>query len=415
MTSLLKIFLTACLGIVTLLVVIINVNVYHVPDITVDGKESLNGDLLKELAFLEESLDNGGDVAMQNIYPEGYVFINSLYGLSWCNVISKLDPKDSLYRQGHTQIEAAFARVNSQTGREAFDETLPLPYGAFYNGWSNYLLGRKLMIEKQADRDSSEVNHFKKTCGAIALQLKNKTYPASYYNGVWPCDMMVCVASLSLHDRIFEPTYSKPISSWIERVKLSVDKTGLIPHSINSRDSSIAEEARGSSQSLMLIFLKDIDPDFASEQFKLYEKLFINTRFGLTGIREYPKGTFGIGDIDSGPVILQMGGAATIVGMQTTALFGKNEISNQINGTIEGLAFPITTRKNRFYLFGKLPMADAFITWAHSNQKFTVKTSPFFFIFHLYSLAGTILIGVLVWWLWRNPNQKSRLDIGRVR
>lgn len=412
MTRLLKIFLTACLAIVMLLMIIINVNVYRAPDFSVNGKKSLNVNLLKELAFLKESLDNGEDITMQDLYPEGYVFINTLYGLAWCNTIAKLDPKDSLYQHGHTEIETAFAKINSPTGRGPFDETLPLPYGAFYNGWSNYLLGQKLILERQIDRDTSEINQFRKTCAAISFQLKDKTYPASYYNGVWPTDVTICVASLRLHDKIFDAMYSKTISDWSNQIKSSVDKNGLIPHEINLRDGSIAEEARGSSQSLMLIFLKEIDPDFASDQFKRYEKLFIDTRLGLTGIREYPKGTFGIGDVDSGPVIFQMGGAATVVGMQTTGLFGKNEISSQINATIEGLAFPVTTKKDRFYLFGTLPMVDAFIAWAHSNQKSTVKISQSFLTFHLYSLTGTVLIGLLIWWLWRKPKPKSKLVVG---
>jgi hypothetical protein len=157
-----------------------------------------------------------------------------------------------------------------------------------------------------------------------------------------------------------------------------LDKNGLIPHSINYKDQKIAEEARGSSQSLILIFLKEIDADFATEEFKIYQSLFIDTRFGLRGVREYPKGNVGAGDIDSGPVVLQMGGAATIVGLQTTSVFDKSEISSTISSTIEALAFPCQNKLEKFYLFGSLPMIDAFVAWSHSNQQ-TINQRNFFF------------------------------------
>ena len=135
--------------------------------------------------------------------------------------------------------------------------------------------------------------------------------------------MLVSVASLSLHDKLFEPKYAQTIRDWLEKVKNQYDVNGMIPHSVRPSDGRPIEKARGSSQALMLIFLRDIDQQLASDQFKLFKEKFIDTKFGLTGIREYPKGEFGMGDVDSGPVVFGFGGAATIVGMQTLFLYGR--------------------------------------------------------------------------------------------
>lgn len=408
MSKLLKIFQTACLAVFAAILLTLNIRVYHAPEIKIRENDSINLDLLKELRFMEVALAEDADLDMQTIYPEGYVFMNALYGLAWCNVLSELQSNDSLRTKGLAEIENAYNKLDSETGRSNFDETLSLPYGAFYNGWCNYLLGRKLLVEDPSVRDNIQIAQFRSRCDLIASALKQKTYPASYYGQVWPADVMMCAASLVLHDKLFEPKYAPDIADWIEKVKGTVDKNGLIPHSINDRDQTPAETARGSSQSLMLIFLKETDPKFARSQYEIYEKLFIDSRFGLSGIREYPKGEPGMSDVDSGPVIFQMGGAATIVGMQTMLLFNKPEINLKINGTIESLGFPLESQTERWYLFGKLPMADAFIAWSHSAGR-PSSDQPTFITFHLYSIVLGLITVTVIWWLWRKSKPKSNL------
>lgn len=401
MNKALKILLSFLLILILILLLTINIRLYNSPQIEKQGTESVNTDLLKELRFLEHSFADQADSKMQSIYPEGYVFMNALYGLAWCNVLEQSPKQTSHYKKGHDQIQQAFDRINSETGRSIFDETLPLSYGAFYIGWNNYLLGKKLSIENYNDRDSIELDQFKKQCEAIATAINKETYPESYYGGVWPADAMICVASLALHDNMSEPIYSEHIASWIKSVKVNLDKNGFIPHSIHVHDKTIAENARGSSLSLMLIFLKEIDSEFADEQFKLYKSKFYDTRMGLSGIREYPKGELGSGDIDSGPVILQMGGAATIVGLQTTAMFNEPEMSAKISSTLEGLALPVKTKSEKFYLFGMLPMVDAFTAWSHSSLKPIKQNKPIFIEFHLYSFILFAVLIVMCWWLWK--------------
>lgn len=392
------------------LLVIVNIRVYHTPETKTSKNDSLNIDLLKELRFLEAALADGADLKMQEIYPEGYIFMNALYGLAWCDVLSALQSNDSLRSKGLAEIQKAYDKLNSETGRSNFDDTLPLRYGAFYNGWTNYLLGKKLQAQGLSIRDSLDIAQFRSHCDSIASALKRQTYPATYYGQTWPADVMICAASLALHDKLFGPKYTPDIAGWIERVRRTVDNNGLIPHSTNYRDQKPSENARGSSQSLILIFLKEIDPEFARSQYEIYEKLFVDSRFGLTGIREYPAGTFGMGDIDSGPVILQMGGAATIAGLRTTALFGNHETNAKINGTLEALGFPVENQTQRWYLFGAFPMADAFIAWSHSSQPL-VREQTTFFRFHLYCILSILVGGALIWWLWKKSRPKSNLIV----
>lgn len=382
-----------------------NKNLYYKPQINHD---LINDDLKKELHTLKIAFINHADEDMQDLYPEGYIFMNALYGLAWSNTIKSMDHRSELFIEGHQEIQNSFDRINSEKGKSIFDESLPLSFGAFYAGWSTYLIGKKLSLEFIKDRDSNEVNFFKQQCEKIALSIKKRTYPSSYYHGVWPADAIMCVASLSLYDEIFEKKYTGAIHQWISEVKEHLDKDGLIPHSVNSKNQVI-ENARGSSLSLLLIFLKEIDEDFAKQQFSIYRDKFLDSRMGLAGIREYPKGDWGIGDVDSGPVLFQMGASATIVGMQTLNVFGDYEASTHLTGTIEACGFPISSKSERFYLFKQLPMADVFITWCHSALKTNHHSEVSFKRFHAYSLGITILSLSILWFLWKPTKLKFNL------
>jgi hypothetical protein len=157
----------------------------------------------------------------------------------------------------------------------------------------------------------------------------------------------------------------------------------------------------------MLIFLRDIDRSFAEDQFTRFKKNFVDDRFGLTGIREYPMGESGAGDIDSGPVVLGFGGAATLVGMQTLSLFGDHAMSLRIRNAVEALAFPLQREHEKEYLFGALPIADAFIAWSHSGMP-VQEQHVSFARFHVYSIIVFVLLSIFFWILVRDKARDSK-------
>jgi hypothetical protein len=114
MTRALKLFLSFCLCFGLSVLLIINVKLYDSPEMETVGKIRLNADLLKELEFLNHALSENADTKMQSLYPEGYVFMNALYGLAWCNVLHQLNEQVPLYKKGHDQIQQAFNKVNSE-------------------------------------------------------------------------------------------------------------------------------------------------------------------------------------------------------------------------------------------------------------------------------------------------------------
>ncbi len=361
-------------------------------------------DLKAELQGLKHSLDNHADATMQKLYPEGYVFFNALYGLSWCNYLTHFAHGDST--AAHKEIQRAVDNVNSENGRAVFDRDLPIPYGAFYTGWSTYLLGKKLSVEKPAARATVDIELFKQQCDIVAKGLETKTFPASYPGRAWPADAVLCASSLALHDKLFEPTYQELIQQWVVRVKSHLDSNGLIPHEVIPATGKIIEEARGSSQSLMLAFLRDVDDEFFHDQFVRYKEHFFDSRLGLIGIREYPVGRYGLGDVDSGPVVLQMGASATIVGLYAISYTG-DAATIKLYRELEALGMARHVGNEKNYLFGMLPMADAFIAWSHSASSRLNMSSSNFTTFHLYSIAICFLCVGILWLFWGKRNKTT--------
>jgi len=77
--------------------------------------------VVKQLAFLRAELENGADRAAQQQYPEGYFFLNVLYGLTWVQV-GLADPDRSV--DAAAEARWALARIQSSEGTAPFDASL---------------------------------------------------------------------------------------------------------------------------------------------------------------------------------------------------------------------------------------------------------------------------------------------------
>ncbi len=369
-----------------------------------------------QLQFLKSALHQGAGKEMQGLFPEGFIFIQVLYGLTWCDWLQDIEANDPRLSEGLTEIDWTLSEMQSDYGRQIFHEKLPLPYGAFYRGWTNYLLAKKLQLQNPIARDTQQVIQFQENCEAIAQAFENAESPYlnSYYRGTWPADNLVAMASLSLHDQILPPRYDSLQQVWLTKVKKRLDPaTGLIPHSVQDISGFPLEGARGSSQSLMNIFLQDINPDFGRAQFSLYRELFLDYRLGLPGIREYPKGTAGGGDIDSGPMLLDIGGAASIVGIRTMALYGDEATNKGLKGAVEGFGMGRWHGVEKRYIGNWLPMADAFIAWSNvakveqSAADYPSEMRPGVMNWCLLVMA-LVTLGLLLWLWWSSAKRRLR-------
>jgi len=360
-------------------------------------------DIKKQLNFLEDELKNNrlGE-KMQAIYPEGYVFIYALYGLSQAEI--SLDPQANSTSVKEALAEAVFAfdKIDQKETRYTFSPDMSPAYGIYYQGWRNYLLAKILSNDLPFDDRARYESLFSESCDLIAQALKNAESPflPSYPDQAWPADSFLAMASLSLHDQHYPPQYKQDIQRWIEQVRVRLDKSnGMIPHKTFPETGKTLEPPRGGSMALMLRLLAEIDDDFASDQFQLFRANFSGAALGLPMVREYPHGNFGLGDIDSGPVILGTGFAATIVSIGTYQVFGQQALAERQFRTVHAFGLSQSNDKTRTYLLGALPMADAFIVWSRLapgalSADDVTHTSAFFWKFHGLSLIIILLIAL---------------------
>ncbi|MEU3170018.1 hypothetical protein [Streptosporangium sp. NPDC006930] len=354
----------------------------------------------RQLTFLRAALDGGAGDQAQNLFPEGYVFLHVLYGLSWV----ELGMREPAGERSVALREArwALARLESPSGRAPFSADLTPPHGVFHRGWTNWLRGGTLALQPSERRDPAELRRFADDSAALgeAFDASESPYLEAYPGQAWPVDSTVAMASLRLHDTLLPPRFTGTADRWLQAVRQRLDpRTGLLPHHAAPGTGAPAEVARGSSQSLGQRFLVEIDPVFAAEQYRRFRDLYVVFPLGLgPAVREYPVGMDGPGDVDSGPLPLGVSLSATAVALGTAQIHGDAPLAEALANYGELAGLPIDTPWTKRYAFGLLPIGDAFLAWSKTARPWVIPPpSP---------PPATIS-----WW-WRTPLLALLLVIG---
>ncbi|MET7280744.1 hypothetical protein ABZS29_21070 [Kribbella sp. NPDC005582] len=306
---------------------------------------------VKQLHFLRAAIEDGADHQAQGLFPEGYFFLNVLYGLTWVQVATaRPEYEAEAVREARWSLD----RLQSTDGTAPFTRHLDPPYGIFHAGWTNWLRGAIATLDSTAmaeyTRSSTEI--------AKAFEASDSPYLTAYPGQAWPVDSTVAIASLALHDRITTPHFTQTRSRWLELVRQHLDPaTGLMPHQAEPGPTG----ARATSQSIIQRFLPEIDREFAQSQYQLFRDKFV---IGYApGVREFPKGQSGSGDVDSGPLVLGISLSATVVTAGAARLQG-DPLEGALLRVGEIVGAPITGLTTKRYAFGVLPTGDAFLAWS---------------------------------------------------
>jgi hypothetical protein len=376
----------------------LNYRLYYQPQMESVAGRPLNQDLLSQLRFLKTRMHQGAGEDMQQLYPEGFVYLNALYGLSWVELAGGLPNSAALRHEALGETAWAMRAIFSPTGRMIFEQELPLPYGAYYQGWSTYLLGRYLAAQTPTEQAAADVKLFKQNCAQIAQAVAASPTPylESYSGAAWPADGVMCLAALACHDRVFPPQYQPTIRQWLTVVDTRLDSLGMIPHKTGARTGKVQQAALGASQSQLLNFLYEIDSTYARRHFRLYRHHFLTSRFGLPGMRESAQEADNAEHIDSGPVLLDVGGAASIVGRRVMQRYGDTVTAIGLRNSVEAFGMPFQVSGQKRYLFGLLPIADAFIAWSNSLEVHHTMDTSSTWRSRFQALSALLAAGLLV-------------------
>ena len=298
-----------------------------------------------QIAFLEGEFQEGLGQQLQNNYPEGELFSNLIFALS---IIEYAEFETAL---NPSSVERAIFASLSEDSQLNYEEALPLKFGAFYNGWINYILKKYIassLFEASPNQDRIKKIYQDFSQRIVASQKDSIQLLETYSNSIWPADNLVCIASLS-------DEHSTLKKGWLAKIR-QTSKDHLINHY-----GGDLEEVRGSSQALINYFLVEIDAEYAQESQQAYRKRFEDKFLGISFIKEY-ESAIHLADIDSGPVILGYGSVATIM---HTKLLGKLHLqgSRLTYGFLNLLGLPINLFGKKYYLLGQEPMFDIFMLW----------------------------------------------------
>lgn len=335
----------------------------------------------EQVRFLESALAGGAGEDMQELFPEGYFFTHVLTGLAAARPAAPGDA-DAL-----RVARSALAALDSPAGRAPFPASATPANGVFWAGWSLALAVEVARLSGEAG-DRAEVA---RRATGIADALAAAPFLEAYPGQIWPCDTVVAVAALARADALAPvPGVAQVVAGWPARAAAVRDPaTGLLPHRLDV-DGSVLEGPRASSQALMLAFLPDIDPGLAAVDHRRFVDAFVVRELGLVGVREYPAGTDGPGDVDSGPLIAGVSLSASAVALGAAHRQGDSTLAAALDAQAELFALPVPWFGGRRYLFGALPVADAFLAWSRAQPAVAGVAGG----------AGPSEVPGWVWWPW---------------
>lgn len=313
-----------------------------------------------QLTHLRDALDDGAAERMQDLFPEGYAFTEALTGLA---AALPAAPGDHVALD---DARRALAALRSPAGTAPFAAEQQPRFGAFHTGWS-LLLAVEVARLSGSGADAALARSLA-TEVAGALTRSPTGLLTSYPGQVWPVDTVVAVAGLARADRaVGVPGAPAAVQAWVRRAATFLDPaTGLLPHR-TTVDGQTLQGPRGSSQALVQLFWPDVDAESAPRSWARFRRAFVVRRAGLVGVREFPVGTRGRADVDSGPLLLGVSPSATVVALGAARRAGDLRLATGLDREAELLGLPLQWRGARSYALGLLPVGDAFLAHARAQ------------------------------------------------
>ena len=309
----------------------------------------------RQLRFLDGVLASGRERQMQALFPEGEFFTRVLTGLAEA-------------RSGESHLAHARARlaaIETPDSLQVFGSGMVPDHGIFAAGWSLALAvaiaqASGTEADRQVVRDHAQIVY-------DALRQPGSPFAASYPGQFWPCDSVVAAGSLAEAIALLGLPWRADLVSWRQRALAAADsETGLLAHQVDAQARALVGP-RGSSQAIIQTFWPALNTLAGAKdaQWQQFTGTFVAERAGLLGVLEYPRGVPGAGDVDSGPLVFGVSLSASAVGLAAARANGDRALAGRLTRQVELFGIPTGLQTTR-YLFGLLPVADAFIAWART-------------------------------------------------
>jgi hypothetical protein len=176
-----------------------------------------------------------------------------------------------------------------------------------------------------------------------------ETYPGEAY----PTDVAAVAGAIAVHGRATRTSHDAVLRHWADRVRTrQIDPASrLVIQRMDARTGAPHDAPRGSGTGLAAYFAGFADREVArvlADGVLRHEA----TRFGFGGIREYPPGHDGHGDVDSGPVLLGISVSATGFALAPARAFGNEDVFRELYRTVDLFGLPTRDGDRRRFAIG---------------------------------------------------------------
>lgn len=136
-----------------------------------------------------------------------------------------------------------------------------------------------------------------------------ETYPGE----TWPPDVAAVIGSIGLHARATKTDRSELLAAWAAKFEpCAVHRgSGLLVQRVVSGGCQAIDAPRGSGTAIAAYFLSFAAPDLAKRLYDAMSRELAVDVLGFGGVREYPAGFDGKGDVNAGPIVFGVSVGAT--------------------------------------------------------------------------------------------------------
>lgn len=183
-----------------------------------------------------------------------------------------------------------------------------------------------------------------------------ETYPDQAY----PPDMSAMAGALAL-DREDARDEDPALTRALDWLRGAIDPdSGLLIQSIHPETGAAIDRARGSGTFMAVYFLLPADVELAK---RLYDggRALGGEGLSFMGMREYPRGTQGAGDVDSGPVLFGFGVSASGFALAGARAFGDDRAFLELQKTADLFGVPYKHENGGTRHIAGGPLGDAIL------------------------------------------------------
>jgi hypothetical protein len=309
-----------------------------------------------ESSFETESLAPDGDF----IRSEWALGTLSMTTAALCNLaLTYPDTRDDALERVTRLVDRALVPSTRAFDRQAWGEdpidTLDGPAGHIgYLGHLNFMIGAWRVL---GGKGRYEPLHRRITESLVRRMDRSACAHVETYPGqIFTADNSVVVASVAVFDRVSGADHQATVTRFSNytRDHLMDPTTGLIVFNVDPSGQPLGM-GRGCAAGWNSFYLPFFDEQLATQQFAALKKHMVQRLWlGVTGIREYPPGVHGWGDVDSGPVLFELSTSGTGFAIAGARRAGDTRLLQQLLDTAELVGFSVQGATGRRFLLAPL-------------------------------------------------------------